>query len=124
MAYELTKEQIVKEVVKCGKKPVYFINTYAKIPHPGKGLIPFKTYDFQSDLVNDLDLHRFIIVLKARQLGISTITAAYIAWLCLFHRDKNVLVIATKLATAANMVKKVKKPDKRIFNRVKKKKNR
>jgi hypothetical protein len=108
MAYKLTKEQIVKEIVKCGKKPVYFINTYAKIPHPGKGLIPFKTYDFQSELVDDLDLHRFIIVLKARQLGISTITAAYIAWLCLFHRDKNVLIIATKLATAANMVKKVK----------------
>jgi len=108
MAYELTKEQIVKEVVKCGKKPVYFINTYAKIPHPGKGLIPFKTYDFQSELVDSLDLHRFIIVLKARQLGISTITAAYITWLCLFHRDKNVLIIATKLATAANMVKKVK----------------
>jgi hypothetical protein len=53
-------------------------------------------------------LHRFVICLKARQLGISTITAAYIAWLVLFHRDKNVLVVATKLSTAANLVKKVK----------------
>jgi len=108
MAYKLTKEKIVKEIVKSGKKPVYFINTYAKIPHPGKGLIPFKTYDFQGDLVDNLALHRFIIVLKARQLGISTITAAYIAWLVLFHRDKNVLIVATKLSTAANLVKKVK----------------
>ena len=108
MAYKLTKEKIVKEVVKSGKKPVYFINTYCKIPHPGKGLIPFKTYDFQADLVEDLALHRFIVVLKARQLGISTITAAYVAWLVLFHRDKNVLIVATKLATAANLVKKVK----------------
>ena len=108
MAYKITKEKIVKEVVKSGKKPVYFINTYCKIPHPGKGLIPFKTYDFQADLVEDLALHRFIVVLKARQLGISTITAAYVAWLVLFHRDKNVLIVATKLATAANLVKKVK----------------
>jgi len=108
MAYQLTKEKIVKEIVKSGKKPVYFINTYCKIPHPGKGLIPFKTYDFQGDLVDSLDLHRFIIVLKARQLGISTITAAYIAWLVLFHRDKNVLIVATKLSTAANLVRKVK----------------
>ena len=69
MAYKITKEKIVKEVVKSGKKPVYFINTYCKIPHPGKGLIPFKTYDFQADLVEDLALHRFIVVLKARQLG-------------------------------------------------------
>ena len=108
MAYKLTKDKIVKEIVKSGKKPVYFINTYCKIPHPGKGLIPFKTYDFQGDLVESLALHRFIVVLKARQLGISTITAAYVAWLVLFHRDKNVLIVATKLATAANLVKKVK----------------
>jgi hypothetical protein len=108
MAYKLTKDKIVKEIVKSGKKPVYFINTYCKIPHPGKGLIPFKTYDFQSELVDDLAMHRFIVVLKARQLGISTITAAYVAWLVLFHRDKNVLIVATKLQTAANLVKKVK----------------
>ena len=108
MAYKLTKDKIVQEIVKSGKKPVYFINTYCKIPHPGKGLIPFKTYDFQGALVDSLALHRFIVVLKARQLGISTITAAYIAWLVLFHRDKNVLIVATKLSTAANLVKKVK----------------
>ena len=108
MAYKLTKEKIVQEIVKSGKKPVYFINTYCKIPHPGKGLIPFKTYDFQADLVEDLALHRFIVVLKARQLGISTITAGYVVWMMLFHRDKNVLVVATKLSTATNLVKKIK----------------
>ena len=54
MAFELTKEQIVKEIIKCGRKPGYFINTYAKIPHPGKGLIPFKTYDFQDELLKCL----------------------------------------------------------------------
>ena len=64
MSYKLTKKQIIKEVVTCGKDPVYFINTYCKIPHPGKGLIPFKTYDFQKDLVENLALHRFLICLK------------------------------------------------------------
>tara|TARA_R110000824_G_scaffold11622_8_gene50935 strand:+ start:217 stop:1794 length:1578 start_codon:yes stop_codon:yes gene_type:complete len=108
MTYKLTKKQIIKEIVKCGKAPTYFINNYCQIPHPGKGLIPFKTYDFQSELVETLSLHRFVICLKARQLGISTITAAYVAWMILFHRDKNVLIVATKLATAANLVRKVK----------------
>jgi hypothetical protein len=73
-----------------------------------KGLIPFKTYDFQRDLVHEFNDYRFNVILKARQLGISTITAAYVAWLMLFHRDKNVLVIATKFGTASNLVKKVK----------------
>jgi len=104
----LTKEEIVAEVIKAGKNPEYFINNYAKISHPQKGLIPFKTYDFQGDLLETFMDNRFTVVLKARQLGISTISAAYIAWLMLFHRDKNVLVIATKFLSAANLVKKVK----------------
>ena len=108
MSFSLTKEQILKEIVKSGKDPVYFINNYAKISHPMRGLIPFKTYDFQTDLISDFNDNRFTVILKARQLGISTITAAYVAWMMMFHRDKNVLVIATKFGTAANLVKKVK----------------
>jgi hypothetical protein len=104
----LSKKETVKEIVKCGKDPAYFINNYARISHPLKGLIPFKTYPFQDDLLVDFNDYRFNVILKARQLGISTITAAYIVWLLLFYRDKNVLVIATKFQTAANLVKKVK----------------
>tara|TARA_R110001592_G_scaffold1442_3_gene8639 strand:- start:1109 stop:2695 length:1587 start_codon:yes stop_codon:yes gene_type:complete len=108
MPAQLTRKETVKEIVKCGKDPAYFINNYARISHPLKGLIPFKTYPFQDDLLIDFNDYRFNVILKARQLGISTITAAYIVWLLLFYRDKNVLVIATKFQTAANLVKKVK----------------
>ena len=108
MSYRLSKKQILAEIVKCGKNPQYFIDNYAKITHPQKGLVPFHTYDFQKDLLQDFKDHRFNVILKARQLGISTITAAYVVWLMLFHREKNVLVIATKFGTAANLVKKVK----------------
>ena len=108
MSFSLTKDQILEEIIKSGKDPNYFINNYAKISHPQKGLIPFKTYDFQTSLIENFNDHRFNIILKARQLGISTITAAYVAWMMMFHRDKNVLVIATKFQTAANLVKKVK----------------
>jgi|TARA_Y100000034_G_scaffold131458_1_gene192236 hypothetical protein len=109
MGYQLTKQEILKEVIKAGKEPVYFVTGYCKISHPQKGLIPFKTYDFQDDLLGDFNDYRFNVILKARQLGISTITAAYIVWLMLFHRDKNILVVATKLQTATNLVRKVKK---------------
>ena len=108
MGNALTKKEILKEIVKAGKDPVYFTINYCRISHPQKGLIPFKAYDYQQELLKDFDDYRFNIILKARQLGISTITAAYIAWLMLFHRDKNILVVATKLQTATNLVKKVK----------------
>jgi len=104
----LSKKQIIQEIIKCGKDPTYFINNYAKISHPLEGLIAFKTYDFQAQLLHDFNDYRFNIILKARQLGISTIVAAYIAWLMVFHRDKNILIFATKFGTATNLVKKVK----------------
>jgi len=114
MTYQLSKEEVLKEIVKCGKNSSYFLNNYARISHPQKGLIPFRTYDFQTDLLKNYNDHRFTVILKARQLGISTITAGYVAWLMMFHRDKNILVVATKFGTASNLVKKVKAILKRI----------
>ena len=113
-AFKLTKKQVKEEIKKCGRDPVYFIKHYCRIQHPQKGLIPFHLYDFQEDLLQEFNDYRFNIILKARQLGISTLTAGYIVWMMLFRREKNVLVVATKFKTAANLVKKVKKMFKHV----------
>ena len=108
MSFQLDKREKVKEILKCGKDPSYFLNNYARISHPLHGLILFNTFDFQDTLLTEFNDYRFNVILKARQLGISTITAGYVVWLMLFHRDKAILVMATKFATAGNLVKKVK----------------
>ena len=108
MSFKLNKKEMMKEIVKCGKNPSYFIDNYAKISHPQKGLIPFRLYKYQRQCLEEFESYRFNVILKARQLGISTITAAYVAWLMMFHKEKNVVVVATKLSTATNLVKKVK----------------
>jgi len=108
MSVRPSKNKQVKEIVKCGKDPVYFINKYIKIQHPTRGLIDFDTYEFQDSCLEHFVDHRFNIILKSRQLGISTLSACYAVWLACFYRDKNVLVIATKLAVAQNFIKKVK----------------
>ncbi len=95
--------------MKCGRDPSYFTNSYCKIQHPKRGTIPFKTYPFQDDCLKAFRKHAFNIVLKSRQLGLSTIIAAFAVWTALFRRDKNILVIATKLSTAKNFIKKVVK---------------
>jgi hypothetical protein len=103
----LSRAEQVREIVKCGRDPNYFIKNYVKIQHPLKGTIPFKTYPFQDDCIEMFEKHRLNIVLKSRQLGLSTVCAAYAAWMAIFQKDKNVLVIATKLPTAMNFIKKV-----------------
>ena len=104
----MNKQHQVKEMIRCGKDPSYFLKKYVKIQHPTKGLVKFDTYDFQDVCLKDFVDHRFNIILKSRQLGISTLAAAYAVWLAYFYKDKNILIIATKLAVAQNFIKKVK----------------
>ena len=103
-----SKSRQISEIVKCGRDPAYFFNNYVKIQHPTKGTIPFKTFPFQDQCVKDFIDNRFTIVVKGRQLGLSTLVAAYAVWLALFQKDKNILIIATKLQVAQNFIKKSK----------------
>lgn len=101
------KDRIKEEYKACLASPEYFIRKFCKIQHPQRGRIPFDLYSYQSKTIHDFDDHRYNIILKGRQIGISTVVACYALWLMLFHRDKNVLVIATKQDTAKNLITKV-----------------
>ena len=105
---EQIKEVIKQEYIKCAQDPVYFLKKYCMIQHPIQGKIPFSLYPFQETTINEFKDNRFNIILKARQLGISTLTAGYSLWLMTFYQDKNILVIATKQDTAKNLVTKVR----------------
>jgi hypothetical protein len=81
---------------------------YCYIQHPQRGRIQFNLYPFQEKVLTLFKKHDYSIVLKSRQLGISTLAAGYATWLMLFHKDRNVLALATTQATARNLVSKVK----------------
>ena len=102
------KKAIRREYVKCAEDPVYFLRKYSTIQHPQKGKIKFDLYDFQSATLKELRKNQYNIILKSRQLGISTLTAGYSLWLMLFFQDKNILVIAKDKGAAKNLVTKVR----------------
>ena len=102
------KNIIKKEYLRCAADPIYFLKKYSFIQHPIKGKIPFSLYDFQEKTLEEFSQNKLNVILKARQLGISTLTAGYSLWMMTFHQDKNVLVIATKQDTAKNLVTKVR----------------
>jgi hypothetical protein len=102
------REIIKQEYIKCAQSPSHFMKQFCFIQHPQRGRIQFNLYNFQSKVLNLWANNPYSIVLKSRQLGISTLAAGYALWLMLFHKDKNILCIATKQETAKNMVTKVK----------------
>lgn len=109
MSSDVNIRSIIKqEYMKCAEDPVYFMKRYAKIQHPKRGKILFELYPFQEEVLEDFRSEQYNIVLKSRQLGISTLIAGYSLWLMLFQSDKNILVIATKQDTAKNLVTKVR----------------
>jgi intein/homing endonuclease len=102
------KEIIAEEYTRCAADPIYFMKKYCKIQHPTKGKIPFHLYAFQEQTLLEVDRHRFNLILKSRQLGISTLSAAYSVWKMIFTEDYNILVIAIKQEVAKNLVTKVR----------------
>jgi hypothetical protein len=101
-------ELIKSEYKKCALDPKYFLNKYAFIQHPIRGRIPFTLYDYQKNVLNDLEEYTNTIILKGRQIGISTVVAGECLHMMTFNKDKNILVIATKKDVAKNLVAKVK----------------
>ena len=70
------KQVIRSEFVKCAKNPAYFMKKYCQIQHPIRGKILFNLYDFQEKVLDDFVDHDYNIILKARQLGISTLVGS------------------------------------------------
>jgi hypothetical protein len=102
------KEIIKEEYQRCAVDPIYFMKKYCMIQHPVKGKIPFHLFAYQEDTLTQFKDHRYNIVLKSRQTGISTLVAGFSLWKMLFNQDFNVLVIATKQDVAKNLVTKVR----------------
>ena len=67
---------------------IYFIENYCKVQHEKRGLVLFKLYEYQKRALKHFINHDKVIVNKARQLGFSTLTAAFIVWVIMFHYDK------------------------------------
>ena len=62
---KIDKSIVEAEKKKCEKNPVYFIKNYCKITHPDKGLINFKLRDYQEDLIEQLVVNKYNIILKS-----------------------------------------------------------
>jgi hypothetical protein len=108
MANQDLKSIIRQEYLKCAQDPAHFMKKYCNIQHPQRGRVLFNLYPFQEKTLHLFRDNPYSIILKSRQLGISTLSAGYSLWMMLFQKDKNILCIATKQETARNMVTKVK----------------
>ena len=98
-----TKEQ-VQEFIKCKEDPVYFTKTYVQIVSLDEGLVPFKMWDFQEELIQKFHNNRFNIAKLPRQTGKSTTVVSYLLHYLIFNDNVNVGILANKASTARDLL--------------------
>ena len=102
---EYTKEQ-VDEYIKCSKDPIYFAENYVTIVNVDVGLMKFKMWNFQKEMIKVYHENRFSITKCPRQVGKTTTSVAYLLWLTLFTDTQNVAVLANKGSLARDILGK------------------
>jgi len=102
------RQAVIEELKRCAVDPIHFFRKYVKVQHPMKGKVNFNLYPFQEDALRQIKENRFSIILKSRQMGISTLMAGMSLHYMMFNTDFRILVIATKQDVAKNLVAKVK----------------
>lgn len=105
---------VKRERRKCLKSFLYFLE-YVKIIEPpkpgmtGGGIIPLLLWPHILVVVKALLNHSLISVLKARQIGLSTILSAYILWYALSKVGANILLFSKGQPEAKELLAKSKR---------------
>lgn len=81
------------EVLLCAADPEYFVSRYVKIYDPqALTWVPFELWPEQVDVLNLFHAERLIVVLKARQLGLTWLALAYALWQMLFAPIATIMI--------------------------------
>lgn len=99
-----------REIKRCAASALWFITHYVQIEdvQHARGWIPFEPWPAQADVVRALFAHRFFVVLKARQLGMTWLMLAYALWLMLFRPQASILLFSRRDDEARELLRRLK----------------
>lgn len=91
-------EEIAKiEWLKCSLSAAYFINEYCRIyDATAAEWIPFILWPEQIEALETITQNRWIVALKARQLGMTWLVLCYILWKMIFHPSFTALIFSRR----------------------------
>jgi hypothetical protein len=87
---------------------MYFCENYWCIRHPSRGKIKFDLREAQIETVRMWLENRYSVVLKARQIGFSTLVAAFAFWITYFYSDRMVIMLSKTERDAIKLLQKSK----------------
>lgn len=93
---EFSKVELAQEALwrKCAADPVFFFEHYWKIQHPEHGAILFELFDAQRRALPIFMDQRYVLTLKSRQIGWTTLVAAFAFWETFFYPDRYIVFLS------------------------------
>ena len=104
--------QLEQELIwrRCADDFAHFCETYWHIPVPGqkKVKLDFAERPYQIDFAKELQKNELVLVLKARQIGLTTIAAAYAFWTAFFREDMPWMLVSAGEEAAKRAITRLK----------------
>lgn len=103
---EYTQEQL-KELKRCKTDPIYFMENFCYIQTEG-GAKLFPPFDYQKEMIDSFQCNKNTIMLTARQMGKTTVAAAYLLWYAMFVPNQLVLIMGNNQAAALEVMGRIR----------------
>lgn len=103
--------EMVQELAACADPetgPLFFIENFVYIRHPTKGRLKFAPFDYQRELCAVYHDHKYSIAMVGRQMGKTTLAAAYLLWYAMFKSDSTILIAAHKYSGAQEIMQYIR----------------
>lgn len=96
------------EIEYCRGHIVYFVEHYGHIEdrNAPEIIVPFKLWKEQKEALKDMETHKWTIILKARQLGISWLVLHYAVWLLVCNTGRSVIGLSKSETEAKELIRR------------------
>lgn len=91
---------------RCASDPKYWFEKYVHVKHPSKGKTLITLREAQAETLRAFLNEDRVIILKARQIGFSTLCAGYALWRVLFHPDESIIMLSKTERDAVDLLSK------------------
>ena len=101
-------EQDLMDITLCMEDPHYFLKNFFYIQHPTKGKMKYEAFDYQGELLDSYNDHRFSVNMLGRQMGKTTTAVGYLLWYAMFVPDSTILIAAHKYTGAKEIMQRLR----------------
>ena len=97
---------VADKLRKIVSNPILYMETFMNVVNKNGKLVPFKLNPQQKQLLEEID--KYNIVLKSRQLGITTLSCAYSIYLAMTNANTTCLLVSYSIDSATAIFEKLK----------------